>query len=352
MINEESVGLSPLTRRGIPAGEQRIRAVKVGYLPLDTVVSVNGTNLDLKLALNPVPEPEDTISSTEDETPVTNPATVETGNITVNSTPSDAGIWLNGRRLSNKSTPSVLTSLEAGTYRISVRKDGYHAHDQTIKLDADAVVNVDATLIPRSGGVHIQSEPAGAIISIDGLPVSDIQTPTTIDELQVGEHTLSLQLDGYQIFDTLLTIQEDSTSDIMAALTPANGRLSILALPYGSIYIDGTLFKKDSHRQFSTDLQIGPHDVRVVHPTYGTWQSSVTVYENRDSDVTIDFNRHVSLRILAFDESGKPIVGDIYVDGEFTESSTPKQLSLRVGLHRVEVRKPGYSAVDIVKYKP
>jgi hypothetical protein len=56
-------------------------------------------------------------------------------------------------------------------------------------------------------------------------------------------------------------------------------------------------------------------------------------------DVVIDFNKLVKVTVTVTDAS---LWGEIWVDGKPTGFETPKQLSLRVGRHTIEVRREGY----------
>ena len=63
----------------------------------------------------------------------------------------------------------------------------------------------------------------------------------------------------------------------------------------------------------------------------------------------VPFNNRLKLTVTAFDESGLRLYAKIFVDDENTNHTTPKQLSLQLGLHKIEVRLDGYSILEGAK---
>ena len=55
------------------------------------------------------------------------------------------------------------------------------------------------------------------------------------------------------------------------------GTLQVLAQPWGTIYIDGALHKRNTDVVYRTEVPAGTHEIRVVHPTFGTRTRQVTV---------------------------------------------------------------------------
>jgi len=129
-------------------------------------------------------------------------------------------------------------------------------------------------------------------------------------------------------------------------LPQKNGKLSVLARPFGSIYINGDIKRKDTNTRYTTDLPVGPQRVRVVHPILGLWEKTVNIEADKTHEIQIDFNKKVKLVVTSFDESRTTSLwGEIYVDGKPTGYTTPSQLTLRVGKHTIEVRREGYILV-------
>ena len=128
-----------------------------------------------------------------------------------------------------------------------------------------------------TGTLRIESRPAGATILLDGAPVG--KAPLSLPDVLVGRHAVAASLPGYE--DRAVSVSVKSGQDETVRLTldarAAPGTLEVLARPWGTIYIDGVLQKRNTDIVFRTQVSPGRHEIRVVHPTFGTRTRSVSV---------------------------------------------------------------------------
>jgi len=117
----------------------------------------------------------------------------------------------------------------------------------------------------------------------------------------------------------------------------APGKLKVLVVPYGSIYINGEPRRGDDDKQFTLDLPAGSYLIRAIHPLLGIWEKRVDIRANRQHEIHIDFTKKV--KIIVSVESGW---GNVYVDGKATGYQTPHEFELRVGKHTIDARREGY----------
>ncbi len=196
--------------------------------------------------------------------------------------------------------------------------------------------------VARLGNLNIQSNPPGAGIWINDRKASGKTTPVNIHNLKIGKHSVTLRKKGYREYSTKITIKDGATTDIQAQLTALMGKLSILVLPYGSVFIDGKLKKENTHLGYNTALPAGEYTIRVTHPMFGRWEKRVEITPDGHRELSVDFNRVFDVRITAFNKSNKPVMGEIYIDDQPTGYSPPKKMPLRFGQHKIEVRRDGY----------
>ena len=72
---------------------------------------------------------------------------------------------------------------------------------------------------PKPGGVlSIGSVPAGASVSVDGIPKGT--TPLTVSPITVGVHTVSFQMAGFADYSATVTITAGSGAKLVGTLTP------------------------------------------------------------------------------------------------------------------------------------
>jgi tetratricopeptide (TPR) repeat protein len=89
----------------------------------------------------------------------------------------------------------------------------------------DAVVEAAGQV--GMGSMKVQSNPEGAYVYLDGMPMG--VTPVTIDNIIIGKHIIRLSKSGYQFFGTVLTIEKDDTKKLDATLQKIPGASRIIS---------------------------------------------------------------------------------------------------------------------------
>jgi serine/threonine protein kinase len=210
----------------------------------------------------------------------------------------------------------------------------------------------------QAGGLQITSNPAGASVLLNGRSVG--KTPFTDKNLNPESYDLLLKMDGYHDYFQRVRITAGQTASVNAALKikepaiadqpetkpedkptpPAIGAIKILVKPYGSIYVNGKLIKSDWQFQHREELPAGKHTIRAVHRTFGTWEKEITIAAGKTDELVVDFTKQVKVTVASTPW------GDIYVDNQPTGFQTPKEITLNVGKHVIEVRREGFEPVD------
>ena len=140
--------------------------------------------------------------------------------------------------------------------------------------DADAAPEPAA---PTTGILRIVSRPSGATIRLDGTAVGT--TPLALSDVQAGRHAVTASLAGYQERAVSVSVKggQDETLRLALDAQAAPATLEVLARPWGTIYIDGVLQKRNTDIVFRAQVSPGTHEIRVVHPTFGTRTRTVTI---------------------------------------------------------------------------
>lgn len=140
-----------------------------------------------------------------------------TGRLIVRSTPSNAGVTVNGRWRGR--TPLTLDALAFGAYAVRIVQTGYEVAQQDVRLSVDdpsGTVNVRLDRLPAApaprrpaaaprpapaapevftGSIYIDSRPRGARVLVDGKPVGT--TPMRLPEVSIGSHVVRLELEDH-----------------------------------------------------------------------------------------------------------------------------------------------------------
>ena len=125
---------------------------------------------------------------------------------------------------------------------------------------------------------------------------------------------------------------------------PRLGTLRVLVRPFGDVYVNGTRKAVGTSRPYTEQLSAGTYRVRVVHPSYGTWEKAVQVQAGQDRDVVFNFNAEYRLTVTS-----NPPNAEILVDGQSTGRYTPSVVTVRPGQHTITVRKRGYQVAGGAK---
>lgn len=203
-LDEEQKGKSPVTLSGVPDGAHTVRLVLSGYQDDAAAVTViTGQVARVTVTMKK-----------SDENP-------GKGRISVTSEPAGATVFLNLQE--SGTTPLSLTEITPGTYEVMVSADGYESWQQTISVTDSRTTTVSAVLSKSSGGessgsLMVTSVPSGSSVWLDGTPRG--QTPLIIPSPPAGSHTLTLEKEGYEKFETTVVVTGGKEQQFAASLIP------------------------------------------------------------------------------------------------------------------------------------
>lgn len=241
-LNSDSVGTTPFSDSSIRAGLYVMSVRASGYSPLDTLVDLrenSRTALEFSLRVRP-------------------------------------GY---GRSGSEASSSPAQRATARPPDRRAVRQPA--AGDETPRTTARP------TSPTRSvGALYVTSAPSGALVTIGGETWGP--TPVGIADVPLGSTVLEVSLDGHESWNTQIEVQGDAPHRVHAELQPRPGHLRILARPWGTIYVNGTLRVQDSDVWYGLPLSSGTHEVKVVHPVLGEETRQVVVHPGEQTSVIID----------------------------------------------------------------
>ncbi len=135
--------------------------------------------------------------------------------IVMSTDPDSAEVWLDDELVGT--SPVELASLAYGTHRVRIEKEGFLPLDQEFELSEDAPPEpLFFALQPARITLFLESEPAGASVSIDGNEVG--MTPLEEVELEPGQHDVEVSRRGYETWRSVVVAQAGETVDVVARL--------------------------------------------------------------------------------------------------------------------------------------
>ncbi|MEJ2055948.1 MAG: PEGA domain-containing protein, partial [Calditrichaceae bacterium] len=267
----------------------------------------------------------------------------EASRFTINSVPSGASVYLDNEFAGK--TPFQSTNLEEKSYALRLSKPGYKDLRDQFTVNRDRNGRIIRTLEKITGAIELISNPPGAAVRLNGKPVEGL-TPLVLNAVPAGKNSLTLSKDGYADQSAEIVIEAENTKKITMELQRQMGSLSILVIPWGNIFIDQQLFKKEAQFRQKIDLGAGLHQLRVEHPTLGAYDKLIRVENDKITDVEVNFNKTHTVRVMAIDAQGSDINADILVDGKRTGERTPINLNLKTGTYTISVSRTGYMLAD------
>ena len=205
------MGAVPLDVKDVKSGEHVLEVKAPGYQDHEERVTVNaGQAMVLKLDLNP------------------EAGKADVGTLKVVSAVPDAEVFIDGAAIGKVPQEK---SLARGDHFVVVKLAGFKTFEQKIRLEAGQTLTVSADL-RAVGRLRIVSDPAGADVMINGVPVG--VTPLDLNEVEVGTTIVSVQKEGYRKWEETIDLKGGSNEIRQANLRVAGlSDLELLAQQRG-----------------------------------------------------------------------------------------------------------------------
>ncbi|HUL74112.1 MAG TPA: PEGA domain-containing protein [Vicinamibacterales bacterium] len=193
-----------------------------------------------------------------------------TGQLEITSDPAGARITIDGAR--RGVTPLTLP-LAPGQHSVIV-SDGTTTTSRTVTIAAGATSTVMAAMAPAGAvaGWLTLSAPFELQVIEGGNLVGTTSTPKLM--LSAGHHDLQLK-NAALGFDTKVPVEIQAGKTLTAPVAIPNGSLSVNALPWANVSLDG----KDIGTTpiANLDVPLGTHELVFRHPQLGERRQSVVV---------------------------------------------------------------------------
>lgn len=152
-------------------------------------------------------------------------------------TPPNSVFTFNGIKMQLNDRGETRQELSFGTYTYKVECDGYYPREGQITIN-DSIQSqslIINDLKPIMGKISVHPNPHNAKVFIDG--VLTMNTGLEPKDIQIGQHVVRLEADGYKTDSRTVDVTENKTSDVNMALTqvanysftssPANVNISV-----------------------------------------------------------------------------------------------------------------------------
>ena len=238
-IDGKNTGLqTPATISGLTLGSHKVMLMHPYYAKQEQTVVVGENTGQLKFTMTAI-----------------------YANITIRTT-NDAVIYIDKKPVG---TTSWSGRMVEGEHLVRVEKDGYYPRDQKVPVVRRRDMQVDLMLTPKKGAMEIITEPAGAMVSIDGRMYG--LTPKVIDDLPLGTYNVTIEKLGYTSIVKRISLTDSGIQVFEFNLASGKEVTIISDAPDVQVYIN------DEYKGLTPLkiwLQFGSHNVKVQKDSYNT----------------------------------------------------------------------------------
>ena len=258
---------------------------------------------------------------------------VQMGSLSVQTNPPGVAVFVDG--VARGHTPARL-SLDAGSHIVELRGRGVpRVIPVTVTAGAEVSQYLELPQTPSSGSLLVQSDPAGARVTVDG--VDHGAAPVSVSDLAPGEHEVVLQAEGGAAVRQRVVIQAGVTSSVLApvataAAGPVSGWLSVKSPVAIEIHEGGRLIgTTDADRIM---MAVGRHDIELVNDTLG-YRSARTVQVPPGKVMSLS----LTLPMGVLNLNAAPWA-EVWIDGRRVGETPIGNLPMSIGPHEVVFRHP------------
>lgn len=227
-----------------------------------------------------------------------------------------------------------------GEYQVEAHAAGYAPLRTTIRVERDGVRDFAFDLQALPGRLNVYSEPAGAVLEIDGERRG--QTPIEALPLPAGRYQIILRAPLHRVYRQEVEMHgKDELQQLDIRLQPAWAEIGMDSRPQGAeIRLDGDTIGQTPLR---ARIGAGAHALQMRLPGYETWLGALEVEASKHQDLPVVQLLPARARVQV---STEPVGASVGVDGRFI-GVTPLRVELQPGhASTLVVSKPGYKPVS------
>jgi len=320
LINSHKYGPTPINDLELTAGTYSLEAHAERYQPYSTQLNIEGKENHQNLAITLLPNWAD---------------------VSINSKPIDAEVWLNGV---NKGTTPMNLDLLAGNYNLELRHPDYLPYTTDFAVVANEPLQLPtAELFSSPSHLVITSTPPKASVSIAG--VEQGITPLTIRLIPNIQHSIILSKSGFRMNQQTVTLKPSEQQTLSAKLEAILGTVILNVEPKDSeIFINGKFVGSGTVR---LSLPSATHRMEIRKSGYEVFERMITPTAASPQVLNVTLNRITSAANIDKPSLIRTHQGQelrLIVAGKFSMGAPRREQGQRSNetLHIVELQRPFY----------
>jgi hypothetical protein len=257
-----------------------------------------------------------------------------TGTLSISSSPSGAVVLVDG---DSRGVTPLSIALKPGPHNVELRGGGDpRTLPVTITAGTQVTQYIELPALPsvQEGQIQIRTVPAGAQISVDGVPRG--KSPLLVEGIAPGEHLVTLE-SSFGTVKQSVTVAAATTASLVVPLTasegaPLSGWVSVSAPVDVQIFENKQLLGTSQSDRLM--VSAGKHDLEIVNEPLGYRAiKTVQVPAGKVTPIKIDWPKGtIAVNAVPWAE--------VWIDGERIGDTPIGNLSLPVGPHELVFRHP------------
>ncbi|HUW85417.1 MAG TPA: PEGA domain-containing protein, partial [Methanoregula sp.] len=273
------------------------------------------------------------------------PLTVQ---FTSTSSNANAYAWIFGDGGTSPAQNPRHTYIRPGTYGVSLEARDT-CSGSVSNLGMDNLITVSAPLATLS----VTSNPPGAAVFVDNVMRG--VTPITLTDTVIGNHVITIRMEGYEEYTKNVVVESSSPVTIVAGLrksvpepTPqlpsAFGSIAITSIPSGAaVSLDGS--QRGTTPAIFHDIVPGSHEVTLSQKGYDDWTQAVSVGSGQTAAINANlvFTKEPAYLTGLLAVTTDPPGAEVYIDGVFKGVSPITIPGLSDGEHTIVLTMQDYA---------
>ncbi len=247
-VDGDDAGKTPASMSKVEVGEKTVLLSKSGYADFTTSVIIKqGVTEKIKARL-----------------------ARQTGKIKFKVKPYGSVVYINGAPKIKVDKDETIMPLRVGEYSVKIEKKSYKSVTRKVRVQYNAMAEVNVALVEVDGAVFVSSTPSGASVYLDGAEIG--VSPVKKANVSSGLHKIRVKKAGYRTYEKEITVYPNKTKTLAAVLTAvpkdqvlaivdSNGMVLIPAGEFAMGGSDGQDDEKPSCRVYLNAYYIDKYEV-------------------------------------------------------------------------------------------
>jgi TPR repeat protein len=321
----------PGTFTHVGFGKHQLSTFLDGYLPITRDIQIQtGMNPTIPVILQPIPPP------------------VEIAALTIKTEPAGASVLLDGKP--PQQPPGTFTHVGFGKHQLSASLDGYLPITRDIQVRTGMNPTLSVILVPiplpiEVAALTVKTEPAGALVLLDGKPPQ--QPPGTFTHVPFGKYELIASANGYESVNREVLVREGMDAEISLILPPVKeiAALTIKTEPAGaSVLLNG---KPPQHPPSTfTHVPFGKYQLAASLDGYLPFTRDIQVSSGMNPTIPVILNPlPPPVEIASLTVTTDPAGASVLLDGKLPQQPPATFTHVPFGRHPLTAFLVGHAPV-------